>query len=97
MKKVEKTCLWCSETFLAYPCEIRKGGGKFCSRKCATTYRNTYDNPTKSAEVRAKISRYHADISGAKNPMFMRRGEKCPSYIDGRTSFKGNLYNHAHF
>ena len=92
MKKVERTCLWCGETFLAYPSEIKKGGGKFCSRKCSMTFRNTYDNPTKSAEVRAKISLHHADVSGENNPMFMKRGEQAPSYKDGRTYFKGDIY-----
>lgn len=88
----QRSCLWCGKTFLTYPCEIRKGGGKFCSRSCATTYRNTYDNPTKEAEVRAKISLHHADVSGENNPMFMRRGEQAPSYIDGRTAFPGDRY-----
>jgi hypothetical protein len=92
MNKEERICLWCGKMFLAYPCEIKKGGGKFCSRSCATTYRNTFDNPAKSAEVRAKISQNHADVSGAKNPMYMKRGESAPSYIDGRNSFTGETY-----
>lgn len=92
MKKVEKTCLWCGEKFFVYPSEIRKGGGKFCSRSCATTHRNTFDNPTRSDEVRAKISLHHADVSGEKNPMYMRRGAQAPSYKDGRKSFSGDIY-----
>jgi hypothetical protein len=56
------------------------------------TYRNTYNNPTLSAEVRAKISANHADVSGENNPMYMRRGKDAPSYIDGRNSFKGETY-----
>ena len=92
MKKVERNCLWCGKAFLAYPSEIRNGGGKFCSRSCAMTYRNTHDNPSKNAEVRAKISLHHADVSGENNPMFMRRGRQAPSYKDGRNSFKGEIY-----
>ncbi len=92
MNKVERICLWCGKPFLTYPCEIKKGGGKFCSRSCATTYHNTYNNPTKNAEVRAKISQHHADVRGEKNPMYMRRGAKAPSYKDGRNSFKGEVY-----
>lgn len=92
MNKVERQCLWCNNPFLTYPSEIKKGGGKFCSRSCARTYRNTYDNPSKCDEVRAKISQNHADVSGEKNPMYMRRGEKAPQYIDGRNSFKGETY-----
>lgn len=92
MAKVECTCLWCGETFLTHPCEIHRGGGKFCSRSCSTTYHNTYNNPTKDAAVREKISLHHADVSGENNPMFMRRGKEAPSYIDGRTSFTGETY-----
>ena len=92
MKKEERVCLWCGKAFLTYPCEIKKGGGKFCSRSCAKTYRNTYDNPTKSEEVRAKISKHHADVSGENNPMYMKRGTEAPSYKDGRSAFKGEQY-----
>ena len=92
MPKVEVRCLQCGETFLTHPCEIRKGGGKFCSRSCSKTYHNTHDNPAKKDEVRAKISENHADVSGENNPMFMRRGEQAPAYIDGRKSFKGEKY-----
>lgn len=92
MAKAECTCLWCGETFLTHSCEIRRGGGKFCSRSCSTTYRNTYNNPAKDATVREKISLHHADVSGEKNPMFMRRGKEAPNYIDGRTSFTGETY-----
>lgn len=92
MPKVEAVCLWCGKTFLTHPCEVRKGGGKFCSRSCATTYRNTHDNPAKKDEVRAKISENHADVSGENNPMFLRRGKQAPAYKDGRNSFKGETY-----
>lgn len=92
MSKVKRNCEYCGNEFETYPCEIRKGGGKFCSRRCATTFRNIHNNPTKSAEVRNKISQNHADVSGKNNPMYGRRGEKAPSYIDGRNSFPGEIY-----
>ena len=92
MAKVECKCLWCERTFLTHSCELRRGGGKFCSRSCSTTYRNTHNNPTKNVAVREKISQNHADVSGENNPMFMRRGEQAPAYIDGRDSFKGEKY-----
>lgn len=92
MKKVERVCLWCRKAFLTLPCEISRGGGKFCSRSCAASHRNTYNNPAKSEEVRAKISMHHADVSGEKNPMYMKRGTEAPSYKDGRNSFAGETY-----
>jgi 5-methylcytosine-specific restriction endonuclease McrA len=91
MRNIERKCEWCGKTFLAYPSEIKKGR-KFCSQSCSTTYRNTHDKPTKSVEVRDKISKHHADVSGEKNPMYMRRGKEAPSYKDGRNSFKGEIY-----
>ena len=92
MKPVERTCLWCGTTFHTHQSEIRKGGGKYCSRSCAMKYRNTHNNPSKNADVRGKISLHHADVSGKNNPMYMRRGDLAPSYIDGRNSFKGERY-----
>jgi hypothetical protein len=52
MKKVEKKCKWCGKEFLTYPSETRKGGGKFCSRSCATsvtTQLNTFTQGMKEA------------------------------------------------
>lgn len=84
--------MYCNNEFETYLCEIKKGGGKFCSRKCATTYRNIHNNPTKSADVRKKISLNHADVSGKNNPMYGKCGKEAPAYIDGRSSFKGEIY-----
>ena len=92
MEKTECKCLWCEKIFFAHASEVRRGGGKFCSRSCAATYHNTYNNPTKQMSVREKISQNHADVSGENNPMFMRRGESAPAYKDGRSSFKGEIY-----
>ena len=90
--RVIRTCQYCGQQFETFPSEIRKGGGKFCSRSCSMTYRNLHDNPTRSAKVRLKISLHHADVSGENNPMYMRRGELAPSYIDGRNSYSGDTY-----
>lgn len=90
--RIERVCGQCGVHFWTFPAEVRKGGGKFCSRSCATTHRNTHDNPAWRPEVRAKISLNHADVSGKNNPMYMRRGEDAPSYVDGRKSFKGEIY-----
>ena len=91
-KKIERECMQCGKKFLVYPSVIKHGGGKFCSIGCGTTYRNTHNNPAWREEVREKISKNHADVSGEKNPMYGKKGEEAPSYIDGRNSFKGELY-----
>lgn len=77
-------CKQCRKEFDVYKKAIEKGKGKFCSISCSTTYRNIHNNPTKSEEVREKISKNHADFSGENNPMFGVRGENAPGYIDGR-------------
>lgn len=92
MAKVEKHCLQCGKPFEVFSSEIKKGGGKFCSRSCATTFRNIHNNPTEYEEVRRKISLHHADVSGENNPMYGIRGENAPSYIDGRSFFTGETY-----
>lgn len=92
MNKIECKCKQCEKTFYLFPSEIKKGGGKYCSRSCAMKYRNIHDNPTKDEKVREKISKNHADFSGKNNPMYGRRGKDAPSYIDGRNSFTGETY-----
>lgn len=90
--KVKRICKQCGKEFEQHECVIRVGGGKFCSISCGTTFRNLTNNPSKRIEVKIKISKNHADVSGAKNPMFGRRREQAPSYIDGRSKFKGETY-----
>lgn len=89
---VERKCMQCGKKFKTHQCQIKRGGGKFCSLSCSTTYRNIVDNPTKSEAVRLKISLNHADVSGERNPMYGRKGEKSPAYIDGRNLIKGAKY-----
>jgi hypothetical protein len=37
--KVYTTCLNCGKLFLAHECEINRGGGKYCSKKCSNIAR----------------------------------------------------------
>lgn len=90
--KVLRECIHCGKEFTVFPYQVRKGHGKFCSTSCGTTYRNIHNNPTLLKEVREKISRNHADVSGENNPMHGRRGQQAPSYIDGRNSYQGETY-----
>jgi len=84
MEKVKIICLNCGIQFEVFPCHYRRGSAKFCSRSCSTTYRNKHDNPAWRLTVKEKISKNHHNVSGRNNPMFDRRGEKAPGYIDGR-------------
>lgn len=87
MQKPLVICQECQTPFEVYPCQLRRGGGKFCSIGCGTRYRNKRDNPSRRKDVREKISKNHADVSGKNNPMYGRRGETAPSYIDGRKKY----------
>jgi 5-methylcytosine-specific restriction endonuclease McrA len=89
---IQRTCLECGASFSVPPSQVRRGGGKFCSIGCGTRYRNKTDNPAWRPEVREKISKNHADVSGKNNPMYGMRGFLAPSFIDGRNSFKGETY-----
>jgi hypothetical protein len=78
--------------FWVRKCYVRRGNGKYCSTSCGTQFRNKHSNPAKRQEVRDKISKNHADVSGKNNPMYGQSGKAAPGYIDGRNSFSGNIW-----
>lgn len=59
---LDRTCLQCGKEFKAHKCQVKRGGGKYCSISCGTTYRNIHNNPAKDPEVRKKISQNHAPV-----------------------------------
>jgi len=85
-----RKCKQCGKEFEIRKCYVRRGQGKFCSTSCVTTYRNLRSNPSKKPEVRRKISKNHADVSGKNNPMHGMRGSLAPGYIDGRNKIRGD-------
>lgn len=87
-----RVCKQCGKEFGVRKIYIERGGGKFCSKSCSTTYRNINSNPAKCPEVRMKISLNHADVSGENNPMYGMKGKLSPAYIDGRSKFTGEVY-----
>ena len=87
-----RECLQCSKWFQVRTCYTKRGQGKCCSTSCGTTYRNLTANPARSPAVREKIKANHADVSGAKNPMYGVKGAAAPGYIDGRHSFSDRPY-----
>lgn len=89
---IDRICMQCGKEFKVQACQVRRGGGKFCCTSCGVKYRNIHDNPTKHPEVRAKISKNHADVSGPNNPMYGKSGANAPGYVDGRNQFKGHIY-----
>ena len=88
-----RMCAHCEEHFPARVSEVRRGGAKFCSISCGTSYRNIHNNPTKSQEVKDKIKANHAHLSGENHPNFGKKGVLASGYIDGRHSYsKGHSY-----
>jgi len=86
----ENVCMLCGKTFYVRLCYVKRGQGKFCSTSCGTRFRNLINNPTLDPQVRKKVSLNHADVSGSNNPMFGKRGNLAPSYIDGRNKLIGD-------
>lgn len=89
---VKCKCKCCGKEFQVPPSQIKRGGGIFCSTSCGTRYRNILNNPAKNEDVRRKISLNHADVSGANNPMYGRRGALSPSYVDNSKAVSINDY-----
>jgi len=54
-KRITKQCKQCKQEFIAEQKEIKKGGGKFCSRSCAATYNNTHKT---HGTRRSKLEKY---------------------------------------
>jgi len=92
-----RTCKMCLSEFEVRTCYTKRGQGIFCSASCATKYRNITDNPSWRPEVRVKISMNHADVSGKNGPMYGRRGEDAPGWIDGRNSYSGDIWRRIAF
>lgn len=93
--KVKLSCLECGAEFVVWRSHYKRGNTRFCSTSCGTRYRNLRNNPAQKPEVRRAISENHADVSGANNPMYGRRGELAPAWIDGRSQFAGDSYRKA--
>lgn len=85
MGKVVLKCAQCGKEFITQSCYFKRGGNanKFCSKSCSTIYRNLTNNPAWRLEVREKISKNHADVSGKNNYWYGKRGKEFPGYIDG--------------
>ena len=67
-KQLERTCVGCGDTFIAHESDVKRGGGKYCSRQCWR------DNPPEmSEEGRARKVEKLKDRKGEKNP-FYRHG-----------------------
>jgi 5-methylcytosine-specific restriction endonuclease McrA len=93
MPKIQCECIECGRDFEQWASVVKRTGGKFCSISCGVKNRNLRDgNPACREEVRAKISKNHADVSGEKNPMYGRCGRDAPGYIDGRNSQKRDAW-----
>jgi hypothetical protein len=62
-KTVKRICLNCGISFKAHPDNVKRGGGKFCSYSCSTSYKNK----NMSDQTRKKLSESRM---GEKNPQW---------------------------
>lgn len=60
--KVKCICKQCGKEFETEKGNINRGGGKFCSISCGTTFRNLTNNPAKREDVRRKKSEQQKGI-----------------------------------
>jgi len=52
---INRNCLCCNKQFKTYSCEIKKGGGKFCSKKCSVIDKTGKPRKPHSEETKKKI------------------------------------------
>lgn len=76
-QKVKAICQWCGRGFLVKPSVIRRGSGKFCSRKCYGLFQQNQNwnwwrkGKTLPKETRMKISL--ARIRNWRDPEYVRK------------------------
>jgi len=86
-----KYCLVCNESFKTKPAEVRKGKGKYCSKKCyyLTLQGNGFfKNKKHSLETKTKISKIHKGNHHSPKTEF-KKGQ-CSGSKNYR--WKGGIY-----
>jgi hypothetical protein len=75
--KQKRKCQICSKLFFAYSSEVRRGGAKFCNRKCWIEY-------TKKPEWKPCLGKHWKHTKEYKKKLSLARmGEKNPMFISG--------------
>jgi 5-methylcytosine-specific restriction endonuclease McrA len=92
MPSIQRFCLQCNKEFFTFPSQVKRGGGKFCSIGCGTTYRNIHNNPTKDPEVRKKISENHAPVPWLNaDPLRNYKGVNVQTYRKKAIRYYGKM------
>ncbi len=108
---VTKACKFCGKEFKTYPCEIKKGNGKYCSKACyALSLCNKILRLCEQCGIEFRVrpsqfKRGEGKFCSEKCMGLATRGEKHPNYKGGYISIAGykivsvagkEMYEHRH-
>ena len=102
MKTLNKFCLNCNKEFLVLEKEIRRGNGKFCSRKCSGENRSkTYVRPRPNcvcAQCSTKFYRNNSKQKNSKSGLFFceRSCKDKAQRLDGIADIQPSHYGNGH-
>lgn len=62
-KNTNKKCKKCEGEFTTSISEIERGGGKFCSLSCATSYNNSIESPRQKVRCKQCGNKFNVVVS----------------------------------
>ena len=97
MAKIERTCKFCSKSFLAEAKEVNRGNGKYCSLSCCSSYRHPKKPNVECATCGEKLYRNKSKKEASKSGLFFCNKE-CMSKaqkLDGIKEIHPPHYGHG--
>ena len=90
---VIQLCKWCKKTFKTYPAEIKKGGGKFCSKYCTYEARKGSLSPLWTKRVEVKCLHCSKPFSTRPSRISQGRGRYCSQVCRSIATITGRVHS----
>ena len=73
---ITKICLICGNPFIAYPCEIKVGRAKYCSKKCQQEWqRKQIYSDIENGNYKSKLEELEKDMTVEEYNEYRKRVE----------------------
>lgn len=88
---IHRKCKFCNEEFSVIPSQIKRGRGKFCSRKC----RFLGMSEKEKDRCRSLFAGHSHSLASRKKMSLKRRKENNPSWKGGKIFMKDYIFIHC--